>query len=345
MQSLDKRSLEIFKSLVEIYVDQGGPVGSKTLSEHLETILSPATIRNIMVDLEEAGLLYSPHTSAGRIPTVKGLRFFIDGLLEQKELTPQERAQFEQYATKRNKNLDDIITDTSHILADLSHCASIVIAPKAENVRIKHIEFLHLSDNKGLVVMVSNEGTIENRIISLPEGITPNQLHSASRFINSYLIDNTLEESMEIIQKALTKERHQLDELSAFLIQQGLAFGLKGDDDGSLLIHGQSQLLKNIQTIEELEQIKNLFSTLERKETASKLIQSSLDAEGIKIFIGSEHELFKKSGYSLVVSPYKNLEQKIVGLIGVIGPIHMNYRRIIPMVNYSAKLISKLLHM
>ena len=343
MRNLGGRSLEIFKSLVEIYVDQGGPVGSKTLSEHLETSLSPATIRNIMVDLEEAGLLYSPHTSAGRIPTVKGLRFFVDGLLEQKELSTEERTQLEKHASRNNKNLDEIIADTSHMLADLSHCASLILAPTIDQVRIKHIEFLPLSDGKGLVVLVSNEGSIENRIINLPEGITVSQLQSASRFINAHLADQTLEESMGWIQKALEQERHQLDVLSQLLIKQGLAISVGGEDEGSLIMHGQSQLLQNIQTIEELEQIKHLFVTLERKETASKLIQSSLDADGVKIFIGAEHELFKKSGCSMIVSPYKNDMQQIVGLIGVIGPMHMNYRRIIPLVNYSAKLISKLL--
>lgn len=343
MRNLGGRSLEIFKSLVEIYVDQGGPVGSKTLSERLETTLSPATIRNIMVDLEEAGLLYSPHTSAGRIPTVKGLRFFIDGLLEQKELTLEERYQLEKQAITKNKNLDEIIDDTSHILADLSHCASLVLVPTPEHVRIKHVEFLPLSEGKGLVVLVSSEGSVENRIITLPDGITLSQLQSASRFINAHLIDHTLEESMKLIQTALKQERHQLDVLSQILIQQGLAVSLDGEDDGSLIVHGQSQLLQSIQTVEELEQIKNLFFTLERKETASKLIQSSLDANGVKIFIGTEHELFKKSGCSLIVSPYKNEMQQIIGLIGVIGPMHMNYRRIIPLVNYSAQLISKLL--
>lgn len=343
MRDLGGRSLEIFKSLVEIYVDQGGPVGSKTLSEHLETSLSSATIRNIMVDLEDAGLLYSPHTSAGRIPTVKGLRFFVDGLLEQKELTQEERSQLERHASRNNKNLDEIIADTSHVLADLSHCASLVLAPTIDHVRIKHIEFLPLSDGKGLVVLVSNEGTIENRIITLPEGITVSQLQSASRFINAHLVDHTLEESMGWIQKALLQDRHQLDALSQLLVQQGLAISIGGDDEGSLIVHGQSQLLKSIQTIEELDQIKHLFITLERKETASKLIQSSLGADGVKIFIGAEHELFQKSGCSMIVSPYKNEMQQIVGLIGVIGPMHMNYRRIIPLVNYSAKLISKLL--
>ena len=343
MRDLGGRSLEIFKSLVEIYVDQGGPVGSKTLSEHLETSLSPATIRNIMVDLEDAGLLYSPHTSAGRIPTIKGLRFFVDGLLEQKELTLEERIQLERHASRNNKNLDEIIADTSHVLADLSHCASLVLAPTIDHVRIKHIEFLPLSDGKGLVVLVSNEGTIENRIITLPEGITVSQLQSASRFINAHLVDHTLEESMGWIQKALLQDRHQLDALSQILVQQGLAISIEGDDEGSLIVHGQSQLLQSIQTIEELDQIKHLFVTLERKETASKLIQSSMGADGVKIFIGAEHELFKKSGCSMIVSPYKNEMQQIVGLIGVIGPMHMNYRRIIPLVNYSAKLIAKLL--
>jgi len=343
MRNLGDRPLEIFKSLVEIYVDQGSPVGSKTLSERLQTSLSPATIRNIMVDLEEAGLLYSPHTSAGRVPTVKGLRFFVDGLLEQKELTPEERSQLEKHASRNNKNLDEIITETSHMLGDLSHCASLVLAPTIDHVRIKHIEFLPLSDGKGLVVLVSSEGSVENRIITLPEGITSSQLQSASRFINAHLNDCTLEESMKWIEKVLQQERHQLDALTQSLVQQGLALSVNGEDEGSLIVHGQSQLLQNIQTIEELDQIKNLFVTLERKETASKLIQSSLGADGVKIFIGAEHELFKKSGCSLIVSPYKNDMQQIIGLIGVIGPMHMNYRRIIPLVNYSAKLISKLL--
>lgn len=341
IKTLNERSLQIFNKLVDAYVELGEPIGSRTLSKRLEQKLSPATIRNIMADLEEQGFLYSPHTSAGRVPTEKGLRFFVDGLLTSQNLQTLDYQSLKKECEKYGKNFDDVIDRTSSTLSGLSKCASIIMAPKFEQAQIKHIEFLPLNENKGLVILVLENGIVENRIIKLPHDITPGQLIQASNYINQHLSGKPLHNAQKSILKELEDKKSTLDTLTTKVVKKGLAIWT--NEGNSLIVKGQSNLLHNIQNVEDLESIRTLFAELEAKENINKLIEASLTAEGIKLFIGSENNLFNQTGCSMVMSPYHNAKGTIVGVVGVIGPMSMNYRRIIPMVDYSAKLISKLM--
>lgn len=341
IKTLNDRTLDIFNAIVESYMESGDPVSSRSLSIRLENKLSSATIRNIMADLEDMGLLLSPHTSAGRIPTDKGLRFFVDAFLESQE--PMENVQLKNESLTKGKNFEDIIQKSTAILSTLSQCASLVLAPKIDQTIIKHIEFLPLSDHKGLVIMVSEDGIVENRIIKLPPNVHPNQLQQATNYINHHFLGHALLDMQKSLSQHLNNQKNALDELSKKIIKSGLA--VWAEEENSLIIKGQSNLLSNIQHIEDLENMQNLFRELEAKENIQQLIEASLEADGVKLFIGSEHMLFNKTGCSMILSPYQNQKGTIIGVIGVIGPISMNYRRIIPMVDYSAKLISKLLEL
>lgn len=337
---LNQRSVEILNAIVDVYIDSGEAVGSKLLSERFEHRMSSATIRNVMAQLEEMNLIFSPHVSSGRIPTEKGLRFFVDSFLES-NLTLEDEEPLKEEALSQGKNFDDIIERTTTILSSLSQCASLVFAPKVDQSAIKHVEFLPLSDQKGLVIIVSEDGAVENRIIKMPPKILPFQLEQASNYINRNFSGRPLSEIKTALMQALNQDHHELDALSQKLIHLGLA--VWSDDESSLIVKGQSHLLNNVQHLDDLDRMQRLFNELETKENLNELLEASLDGDGIKLFIGAEHELFEKSGCSLVMSPYHNKKGAVVGVIGVIGPISMNYRRIIPMVNYSAKLISKLL--
>lgn len=341
IKTLNDRSLEIFNAIVDSYMGSGEPVSSRSLSMRLENKLSSATIRNVMADLEDIGLIFSPHTSAGRIPTEKGLRYFVDAFLESQDL--EEQIHLKEDSLKKGKNFEDIIEKASTILSSLSKCASLVLAPKFEQIAIKHIEFLPLSDKKGLVIMVSEDGLVENRIIKLPPNIHPSQLTQASNYINHHFSGCFLSDIKIALIHHLNSQKSELDELSQKIIKSGMA--VWAEEENSLIIKGQSNLLNNIQHIEDLEKMQQLFGELEDKENINQLVEASLEADGVKLFIGSEHTLFNKTGCSIVLSPYHNPKGQIIGVVGVIGPVSMNYRRIIPMVDYSAKLISKLIEL
>ena len=340
-KTLNERSLGIFNAIVESYMESGDPVSSRSLSIRFENRLSPATIRNVMADLEDIGLIFSPHTSAGRIPTEKGIRYFVDTFLEDQDNT--DLTELKDSALKKGKNFDDIINRTTTILSSLSQCASLVLAPKVEQTPIKHIEFLPLSDKKGLVIMVSEDGSVENRIIKLPPNTLPYQLEQASNYINYHFAGRALSEIKHELSKGLSHNHNELDELSQKLIKSGLA--VWGQNENDLIIKGQSNLLTNVQHLEDLEKMRRLFGELETKESLSHLIEASLEGDGVRLFIGSEHELFEQTGCSMILSTYHNQKGRVIGAVGVIGPISMNYRRIIPMVDYSAKLISKLIEL
>lgn len=343
LREINQRSNEIFKQLVESYVETGEPVGSRTISRKMQQPLSPATIRNIMADLEDAGLLYAPHTSAGRLPTDQGLRYFVNALLEVGDIELNEKKQIEELATSTDKNIDDLLDILTDKLSGLSHCASIVMAPKIESP-LHHIEFIHLSSERALVILVTQEGTVENRIITLPADFTPGILTKAAQYLNKYIYGKTLTEAIAFIKEQKILDQSNLDELTSKVVKQGLAMWSGHDQkNSSLIIKGQANLLKSVQEIQDLEQIKHLFSTLDAKDSMAKLLDSTLQAEGIQIFIGAENKLFSNAGCSMVVAPYKNSSQKIIGAIGVVGPQRMNYGRIIPLVDYTSKLISKLI--
>ena len=339
---LNERSREILRLVVDAYVETGAPVGSRTLSRRLGMSLSPATVRNVMADLEAAGLLWAPHTSAGRMPTDAGLRLFVDGLLEVGRLTKAERASIDAQCVGVGKSLPQMLEEATTVLSGLSHCAGLVVAPKT-NSALKHIEFVSLGPGRALVVLVKADGLVENRVIELPLGTPPSSLVQATNYLNTRFMGHTLEEARAEISNELEEQRSELDELTGRVVETGLATWADGDAGGYLIVRGQAHLLEDVTALEDLERIRALFEALETKEAMLRMLDSANKAEGVQIFIGVENELFGLTGFSMVIAPYANSREQLVGAIGVIGPTRLNYARIIPMVDYTAKVIGRLI--
>ncbi len=339
---LNLRSREIFRMIVDGYVATGEPVGSRTLSRRLEHNLSPATVRNVMADLEELGLLYAPHTSAGRLPTEAGLRLFVDGLLEIGHLDEEERRNIESLAAARGKSLSQMLERASEAVSGLSHCAGIVLVPKHERP-LKHLEFVHLGPGRALVVLVTEDGLVENRVIEVPLGLPPASLVSAANYLNARLVGRTLEEAKADVLAEIESQRAQLDELTSRLVETGLASWAGGEEGSAVIVRGQANLLDDVTAIADLERLRRLFEMLEARETIVRLLEASRRGEGVQIFIGAENALFGVAGCSVVIAPYHNSRAQILGAIGVIGPTRINYARIIPMVDYTAKVIGRLM--
>lgn len=342
LSELNQRSLEIFRHVVEAYVETGEPVGSRTLSRRLAVALSPATIRNVMADLEELGLLYAPHTSAGRMPTEEGMRLFVNGLLEVGKLGEAERARIDDRCRAAGKSVEQTLEEAITMLSGLSRCAGLVMAPKTKS-SLKHLEFVHLGPGRALVVMVTSDGVVENRVLEVPQGLPPSALTEASNYLNARMAGRTLDETRQTILTELDAHRSQLDEVASRVVEAGLATWAGGDKGGSLIVRGQSHLLEDVTAVEDLERIRNLFDALEAKEQLLRLLDLTNKAEGIQIFIGSENELFSLSGCSMIVAPYRNSREQIVGAIGVIGPTRINYARIIPLVDYTSRVVGRLI--
>lgn len=343
---LDQRSREIFRNLVETYLATGEPVGSRTISKALTAQLSPASIRNVMMDLEDTGLIYSPHTSAGRMPTEAGLRFFVDALLEVNAISEVERARIdaEVIHSNRQRPASDVLGEATTMLSGLSQCASLVMSPKF-NSRLKHIEFVNLAPGRALVILVSEDGSVENRLIEVPHGLPASAFMRATNYLSAMAQGRNIDELRNHVGSEIETLGRELDELSAGLVQSGLAVwsGHDGASAKNLIVRGQSNLLEQPAAVEDLERIRKLFDDIENKRDLVELLGLAEKAEGVRIFIGSENRLFSMSGSSLVVAPFKNKDEKIVGVLGIIGPTRLNYARIIPMVDYTAKLVGHLL--
>ncbi|MBX9926214.1 MAG: heat-inducible transcriptional repressor HrcA [Hyphomicrobiaceae bacterium] len=344
LSNLSDRSRAILRRIVESYLETGEPVGSRNLSRALPMTLSPASIRNVMSDLETAGLIYAPHTSAGRLPTQMGLRLFVDGLLEVGALTPDERRQLEaQIGVSRQHSVDQLLTEASELISGLSHCAGLVVAEK-QQLRLKHIEFVPLEPTKALVILVGEDGTVENRVIALPAGLPPSALIEAANYLNSHVRGLSIAEAQKRFETELQSAKAELDALAQKVIKAGLAqWSGTVDDRRSLIVRGQGNLLKDVSAEDDLDRIRRLFDDLESKRELVQLLGASDQAEGVRIFIGSENKLFSLSGSSLIVAPFKDEQRNVVGILGVIGPTRLNYARIIPMVDYTAKLVGRLL--
>jgi heat-inducible transcriptional repressor len=340
IEQLNDRSREILRLIVEAYVETGEPVGSRTLSRQQGLNLSPATIRNVMADLEDLGLLMAPHTSAGRLPTEAGLSLFVHGLLELGRLSSAERDDIEAKCAAQGRSVQEALENATSMLSGLSRCAGLVFAPKSE-ARLKHVEFVHLGPGRALVVMVSESGEVENRVIDVPIGLPASSLVEATNFMAARLVGRTLSQSRGELETALQAERAQLDELTQKLVREGLASW--SDTGGYLIVRGQANLLEDVTALEDLERVRALFSALETKEAMLRLIDAAETAEGVQIFIGAQNELFGVTGCSMIMAPYKNAQQQIVGAIGVVGPTRMNYARIIPMVDYTARVIGRMM--
>ena len=297
-----------------------------------------------MSDLEHLGLIYAPHTSAGRLPTEVGLRLFVDGLLEIGDLTDEERRQIEaQIRIRREKSVEQVLADAGEMISGLSHCAGVVLADKQVS-RLKHMEFVPLEPGKALVVLVGDDQNVENRVIDLPAGLPPSSLIEAANYLNAHIRGLTLAEARATIERELATAKAELDELTQKVIEAGLATWSGAlDEQKSLIVRGQANLLKDVDGLENLERIRQLFDDLETKRDLVQLLGLSERGEGVHIFIGSENKLFSLSGSSLIVAPFEDQRRKVVGVLGVIGPTRLNYARIIPMVDYTAKLVGRLL--
>jgi len=343
LDEMNNRSREVFRRVVEGYLSDGEPVGSRTLSRDFSEDISAATIRNVMQDLEFLGLLGSPHTSAGRIPTQLGLRMFVDGILEVSEVDKNDRKKIDQIVSDETNQVENILDDISTTLSGVTQGASLVLTPKRE-APIKHVEFLPLSANQALVVLVFADGHVENRLFKPPPGQTPSSMKEAANFLNAIMEGNTLSEAKKLIKNEIDYRRQELDTLARDLVQSGLALW-EGTEERHerLIVKGRSNLLSESAQQEDLDRIKNLFDDLERKRDIADFLELTEKGEGVRIFIGSENKLFSLTGSSLVVSPYMNSDRKIIGAVGVIGPTRLNYGRIVPVVDYTAQLVGKMI--
>jgi heat-inducible transcriptional repressor len=345
-KELDERSRDIFRLIVETYLNDGEPLGSRNLSKKLPMSLSPASVRNVMSDLESLGLIYSPHISAGRLPTEQGLRFFVDAFMDTGEVSQSERQLIESQI-KRDGNgnsVEKLLTDASQTLSGLSRGAGLVLTSKREGI-LKHIEFIRLEEKKALAVLVWESGDVENRVIDLPAGTTPSQLSEASNYINHHGRDRTLSDARRTIGERQEALRSEVDAVSADLIERGLAVwsGSEAGHPVQLIVRGRSNLIDNVQDQEQIARLKLLFDELERKDEIIRMLDLTESGSGVRIFIGSENRLFSLSGSSLVVAPYRDASRNVVGAIGIIGPTRLNYARIVPVVDYTAQLIGKLI--
>jgi heat-inducible transcriptional repressor len=342
LSEMNDRSREVFRRVVEGYLDTGAPVGSRTLSREMSEKVSAATIRNVMQDLEYLGLVGSPHVSAGRIPTQTGLRMFVDGLLEV-SLSGDDREKIDQTLDAANGDVNVLLDRVGSALSGVTRGASLVLTPKHE-APIKHIEFVSLGPDRALVVLVFADGHVENRLFTPPHGQTPSSLREAANFVNSFAEGRTLSELSTVMAREINARRQEIDSLAAQLVESGIAvWENKGESTERLIVRGRGNLLADQESGIDLERIRTLFDDLERKQDISEFLELAEDGEGVRIFIGSENKLFSLSGSSLVVSPYMNADRKIIGAVGVIGPTRLNYGRIVPIVDYTAQLVGRVL--
>jgi heat-inducible transcriptional repressor len=345
LAQLNERSREIFRLIVESYLATGEPVGSRNLSRILPMTLSPASVRNVMSDLEQLGLVYAPHTSAGRLPTEVGLRFFVDALMQIGDLTERDRKAIEAQvaASGQSKSVEGVLTEASGLLSGLSRAAGVVLTAKA-NPRLKHIEFVRLEPERALVILVGEDGQVENRVLNVSVGLPTSALTEAANFLNARIRGHTLDEVKVEIERTMKESKEQLDQLTQKIVADGLASWSGGDsDERKLIVRGQAHLLDDLKAVADLERVRLLFDDLETRREVIDLLGRAEQAEGVRVFIGSENKLFSLSGSSTIVAPYHDASGHIVGVLGVIGPTRLNYARIVPMVDYTAKIVSKLL--
>lgn len=343
LTDMDARARDIFRRIVESYLETGEPVGSRTLSKG-GVSLSPASIRNTMQDLTQLGLLGAPHVSAGRLPTHAGLRLFVDGLMEVGDVADEERRAIEARLKVHGRNYEDALNEASAILSGLAGGAGVVVTPMRD-AGVTHVEFVQLSGERTLAIMVFDDGTVENRLIRLPVGVTPSALQQASNFLNARLRGKTLADTKSDLRMELDRARRELDVTAARLVEDGLAAWSGGEgQERALIVRGRANLLEDREALEDLERVRSLFEDLEQKEQLIQLLDGVREGEGVRIFIGAETRLFSLSGSAVIAAPYMTGAQRVVGAIGVIGPARLNYARIIPLVDYTARVLGQVMN-
>ncbi len=342
LADMTDRSREVFRRVVESYLSTGEPVGSRTLTRAMTESISAATVRNVMQDLEFLGLLDSPHVSAGRVPTQAGLRLFVDGFLEMGGVAEADRERIDATLTQNDQDVGALLDHVGAALSSLTRGASIVLAPKHESAPIRHIEFVSLAPDRALVVLVFADGQVENRLFRPPPGQTPSSMREAANFLNAMAEGRTLEELRRTMGAEIARRRQEIDSLARDLVESGLAvWENAGLSSERLIVRGRANLLDGASETD-VDRIRSLFDDLERKRDIAEFLDLAEEGDGVRIFIGSENKLFSLSGSSLVVSPYMNAERRIIGAVGVIGPTRLNYGRVVPIVDYTAQLVGRL---
>ncbi|CAN2532089.1 MAG TPA: heat-inducible transcriptional repressor HrcA [Methylosinus sp.] len=341
--NLGDRPREIFRQIVDTYLSSGDPVGSRQLSRLLPMALSPASVRNVMQDLEELGLVYAPHTSAGRMPTELGLRFFVDSLLQIGDVAEDERAQIEAQveAASKDHDLEGVLAEATTMLSGLTRGAAVVVTSK-DNARLKQIEFVRLEPERALAILVGEDGSVENRVLQVPRDLPASSLIEAANYLNARIRGLTLGQVRSEIEDARKAAQTELDALTARLVDAGLAsWGGAATEHRQLIVRGQANLLEDLTAMADLDRIRLLFSDLETKTEVIDLLERAETGEGVRIFIGSENRLFSLSGSSMIAAPLRDGNKRIVGALGIIGPTRLNYARIVPMVDYTAKVVAR----
>ena len=345
LTALNSRSQDIFAKLVQRYLETGEPVGSRQLSRMLDLSLSPASVRNVMSDLEELGLIRAPHVSAGRAPTHQGLRFFVDAMLELGTMNKAERTQISKQIsdTAQDGTPEDFLTEASQLLSGLSHGAGVVIAAKTDMI-LKHMEFVRLDKTSALAVLVGEDGLVENRVVPLPHGLDAGALARASNYLTHHIAGKTLSQARQFLHQAREVQRAELDQVSNRLVEAGIATftGSVGNATPTVIVRGRANLIDDMMASNDLERLRELLDELENKEGLLDLLNDAENAEGVRIFIGSENKLFSLSGSSVILSPYKDANEKVVGVLGIIGPTRLNYSKIVPVVDYTAHVIGEM---
>ncbi len=337
-KNIDERSREIFRRLVETYLATGEPVGSRTLSNDQSIGVSAATIRNVMADLTDLGLLHAPHISAGRLPTELGLRLFVDSLMQVGSLSQEERRAIE--TESQSGDLESVLEEAATRMSGMTRTASLVLTQKSD-APLKQIEFVSTGPGKALVILVFEDGRVENRLIEAPADLPSSGFVQAGNYLNARLRGRTLGETRSAIFEEIQDHRSELDELTAKLVRQGVA-EVAGGEDWSLIVRGRGHLIDD-EALQDIERVRMLFDDLEQKRDVIDLLNAAREGSGVKIFIGSENKLFSLSGSSVVAAPYRDETRKIVGVLGVIGPTRLNYAKVIPVVDYTAEVVTRML--
>ncbi len=334
---LTDRAREVFRLIVDGYLATGQPVGSRTISRIGTLGLSPASIRNVMQDLEELGLLAAPHTSAGRMPTELGLRLFVDGLMQVQDLSVEEQAALSAPA-RAEGTIETVLDRASAALAELSQCAGLVLVPRAELI-VRQFSFVPLSPERALVVLVGEDGSVENRLISLPPGVPPAAFIEAANFATARAAGRTLGQAMVELRSEIAAERAELDALARDVIARGLAvWSTDGQSRPVMIVRGQAHLLDDARA--DIERVRQLLEDIEDKEALVRLLDLAREAQAMKLFIGSETNLFSLSGSAVIAAPWR-AGGRVMGVVGVIGPTRLNYARVVPMVEFTANALSQ----
>ncbi|MDE2016281.1 MAG: heat-inducible transcriptional repressor HrcA [Hyphomicrobiales bacterium] len=341
--TLDARAREVLRRVVEFYVETGEPLGSRNLARALPMALSPASVRNVMQDLETLGLVYSPHVSAGRLPTERGLRFFVDTMLQVGDVDQGERRRIERqmHDAGRDQSLDGVLAEAGALLSGVARGAGVVLTAK-ENPRLKHVEFVRLDPSRALAILVGEDGAVENRVVPTPPGLPASALVEAGNWLAARVVGRTLAEARSEVEAERRAHQGELDALAGRLVDAGLAAW--ADAEGhrrQLIVRGQSNLLEDVAAVEDVERLRKLFADLERRTEVIDLLERAEAADGVRIYIGSENRLFSLSGSSTVAAPFRDAERRIVGVVGVIGPTRLDYARVVPMVDYTARLVGE----